>query len=161
MRFNLNARLISWVLVLVFLFLATNGLLLRYYYSQNPKNKKVYKKPSKLSANTDLKVGQIVQWRNEHLGYAEFRNGNLLIAQQVESFMKNLSEVQIRSYPILWIKAAQNSYAYSKVYLCNLKCIFRFTPSSNIVINSITKTPFANSKNLELKRLVCLKLLMY
>ena len=74
-----------WLLVILFTIVATSSILLGYFYYKSQRARLLKDRQLELSAISDLKVRQIVQWRNERLSDASLIGEN-------EPFVRKLSE---------------------------------------------------------------------
>ena len=75
----------------------------------------------KLTAIADLRVGQIVRWRNERLNHIEYIHTNPLFARLVKTFSENPDNTEKAQEIQSWIKALQLRGLFSEVYLFDAK----------------------------------------
>ncbi|MFA6100761.1 MAG: PAS domain S-box protein [Victivallaceae bacterium] len=75
----------------------------------------------KLGAIADLRVGQIVRWRNERLNHIEYIYNNPLFARQVKAFFENPDNAEKRQDIEAWMKSLQVRDLFAEVYILNAK----------------------------------------
>ncbi|MHB9139853.1 MAG: PAS domain-containing protein, partial [Victivallaceae bacterium] len=71
----------------------------------------------KLEAVAELRVGQIVRWRNERLNHIEYIYNNPLFGRLVKVFLENPDNTEKRQEVIAWMKSLQAHELFSEVYL--------------------------------------------
>ena len=125
MKSNLSLRSITWTLISVPFFLIVCIFIIGYYYYQFQKNNIINEAKNELTAVAELKVSQIVQWRNERADEGKFISENSFIIRQIESFFKKPDEKQTRSDLVAWMKSVKTSLDYSNVFLCDLNGIIK------------------------------------
>jgi PAS domain S-box-containing protein len=106
-----------WFLSGIFLFLILTIIGLGYYYFMTQREDLKQKKHEELSAIAELKVGQITQWREERFSDAKDIYENLIVARQVEAFIKAPGERRRREELFAWLKSLKDHYFYSDVCL--------------------------------------------
>jgi hypothetical protein len=107
----------QWFLSGIFLLLILTIIGLGYYYFMTQREDIKQKKHEELSAIAELKVGQITQWREERFSDAKDIYENLIVARQVEAFIKAPDERQRREELFAWLKSLKDRYFYSDVCL--------------------------------------------
>jgi PAS domain S-box-containing protein len=108
-------------LVLVFFLLAlcigSAGYL--YYKSQKEHFKKEIS--DELSAIADLKVNQIVSWRQERIDAALASCRNVFLASAVQQFLKSSDSPVLRQYILDWMKFRKETFGYKSILLVDAK----------------------------------------
>jgi PAS domain S-box-containing protein len=122
-----STALFPWILSSTFLLSILIILGLGYYYFSTQQEDIKRKKHEELSAIAGLKVGQITQWREERLSDAKDIYENLIIARQVEAFIKSPNEKQRREELFAWLKSLKDHYFYSDVCLMDSKGSIRLS----------------------------------
>lgn len=79
---------IPWYLVLIFAVLAMGISITGYLYYQNQEAFIRKEKQQELAAIIDLKIGQIISWRQEHLDYASTIMDDPFLALRVRDFLR-------------------------------------------------------------------------
>ncbi len=85
------------------------------------KNYIVQSEQDKLTAIADLRVTQIVWWRNERLNHIEQIYNNPLFARQVKSFLENPDNPEKKQDILAWIQSLQARKLFAEVYLLDAK----------------------------------------
>ena len=106
---------LTFIALLVIIILAGIGyfLLQRSYIVRHEQDK--------LAAIAELRVGQIVRWRNERLNHIEYIHTNPLFARLVKTFSENPDNTEKAQEIQSWIKALQLRGLFSEVYLFDAK----------------------------------------
>jgi len=76
----------------------------------------VYNRYYELSAIKTLKVNQIVEWRKERVGDANIMLKNLLLTNEIKSFLKQ-GDSNSRNNILTWFNLLKKSYAYEAIIL--------------------------------------------
>lgn len=104
-----------FVLLLVIIIFAGMG----YFLVQ--RNYIVKNEQDKLTAIAELRVGQIVRWRNERLNHIEYIYTNPLFARLVKTFFDNPGNTEKAQEIQSWMNALQLRGLFSEVYLFDAK----------------------------------------
>jgi PAS domain S-box-containing protein len=105
------------IFVMVFLGISLSGWL----YMKKQQEDETRRINQNLSAIADLKVQQIVNWRNERLGDANLVYKSNLIAETVESYLSNPYSPRERKHILDWMTVIQKSFSYKKITLYDNK----------------------------------------
>lgn len=87
-RKNLSGR-VAWILIVIFVLLSIVVWYLGTLYYQSQRDRIKTEKYSELSAIANLKVNEIITWRNERLNDGELISSNPLIRDEILSLLKN------------------------------------------------------------------------
>ena len=71
----------------------------------------------KLTAVAELRIGQIVRWRNERLNYIESIYSNPMFARAVKAFFDNPGNPERAQEIQVWMKSLQTRGLFSEIYL--------------------------------------------
>ena len=102
---------VIFVLLLIMIILAGMG----YFLAQ--RSYIVKSEQEKLTAVAELRVGQIVRWRNERLNHIEYIYNNPLFARLVKAFFENPENTEKKQEIQAWMNALQLRGLFSEVYL--------------------------------------------
>lgn len=117
---TLSTRFTS-ILFLVLIVLVVSIITAGYSYY------KVYEKINRteieqqLSSIASLKVNQIVQWRKERLGDAEFFYKNSEFSEQVKRYINNQNDSDAKERIQAWIRLVHLASSYNRISLHNMK----------------------------------------
>jgi len=125
MKSRLNFQSFPWMPIYVFLFLIMSILMVGYIHYETQKTKIIDGAKNELAIMVDLKVGEIVQWRNNCLADGKFISENQIFTRQVETFFKNPGKTQTRVDLIACIMSAQTALGFSNIILCDLDGVTR------------------------------------
>ena len=113
--------------VLVF-FLMTIGLVIAggaYFRSQVKQRRAEIE--LQLSANADLKVSELVNWRMERFGDAKLLYGNPLFADLVRRSLGNSRDAQARDQLQNWLRQVREIYGYAKISMMDAEDVARIS----------------------------------
>ncbi len=114
-------------LILIFLFLIISISIAAYSYYRFQQRRIIDEKQNELAAIVDLKIQQIIQWRNERLGDAGIIFENILIANQVRSFFQSPNELNRKNEVNSWLQSFLKHYGYSAALLLDTMGIVRLS----------------------------------
>lgn len=86
-------------------------------YFQLQRNYIVRYEQDKLATVAELRVDQIVRWRNERLNHVEYIYNNPLFARLVKAFFENPDSAERRQEILAWMKALQTRRLFTEIYL--------------------------------------------
>ncbi len=109
---SLNLLIIFFILII-----AVN--VLGYVYYENQKDHITKEKQNELLAISDLKVSQIVNWRNERLSDLSFISDNPLVISQLHQWLLNPGENRLREEILAWMKSLHRNFIYDRVIITN------------------------------------------
>ncbi|MDD3275624.1 MAG: ATP-binding protein [Kiritimatiellales bacterium] len=113
--------------ILIFLFLGTCiitiGILLYIRYERD------YRAEAgrQLIAISELKVGELIQYRKERLGDGNVFYKNLVFSRLVRRFFDQPEDTDARQQLELWLGKIQNYYQYSRVFLIDTQAVERLS----------------------------------
>lgn len=96
--------------------IALGGSYFRYQREQI-----VLEKRHELAAIADLKVAQIVRWRNERLNHIEYIYNNPLFCRQVKTFLDNPGDAENKATILAWLKSLQSLKLFDDIYLFDVR----------------------------------------
>jgi len=107
-------------LAIIFLLLSIGICISGYLYYE--KQKQHFKKEiqNELSAIADLKVKQIVNWRENRLGDAETIFNNPLIVPHIRQWLKS-GPYDIKQEILIWMRSLQEHYHYKSIIILDTK----------------------------------------
>ncbi len=89
--------LTPWLLIILFLIISVTSIILGFLYYRSQKKQLLSDKQLELSAIADLKVRQIVQWRNERNSDALFLGENTPFVRQLLQYLKDQENNDLRT----------------------------------------------------------------
>lgn len=124
---------IAGFLILSAIIFATGYL----YYRYEIKSYRV-KIDQELSAIADLKVKEIIQWREERIGDISVFNKNNLFSSLVQRYFEKPDDAETLEEIQMWLENVQKQYDYKRIFLMDANGIERLSiPSSSIPVASI------------------------
>ena len=91
-----------------------------------------------LSVVADLKVKQIMEWREERLGDVSIFYKNNLFSLLAQQYFKNPNDVNAKMQIQIWLQKMKEHYDYEEVFLMDVNGVERLSiPSSSIPFASI------------------------
>jgi PAS domain S-box-containing protein len=117
MATRLTPRKIPLHLVLVFLLLALGVAVSGYVYFKNQKDHLKKEETEKLLAVADLKVQQIVEWRNERKQDAEAIIANAALVRQLRQWLRNEGLHGVKDEILAWMYSLRGGYGYDSLFL--------------------------------------------
>lgn len=103
--------------VLVFVVLSAGIILSGYLYYSNYEKQFQSGVEEQLTSVGDLKVHELVRWRNERIGDARVLYENPVFSSLVQEFRDTPDNERIRDQVTTWLQNIQSNYHYSQVYL--------------------------------------------
>ena len=88
---------IPWLLIALFMAISVCSIILGYLYYMNQKKELLSDMQTELSAITDLKVSQIIQWKNERIAGALLLGDFSPFAEGVADYLKNREDNNLRA----------------------------------------------------------------
>jgi PAS domain S-box-containing protein len=108
---------IPYHLIIIFFILAAGIGVAGYLYYQNQKEYIKKDKQEDLAAIAELKVGQIVNWRQERMADAKNIFDNKLIIPPIQQFLKGSKSSVYKQDILNWLESIQKNYLYKNVIL--------------------------------------------
>ena len=106
-------------LLYIFLVLILVVNILGFIYFENQKNHIKKEKQNELMAIADLKVDQIVNWRNERLADLSSVLDNPLIISQLQRWLRDPKANRQREEILTWLKSLHDRSRYDRVIIVN------------------------------------------
>jgi len=107
---------IPWILITIFVMLSVIVWYLGTLYYNSQRDRIKIEKQSELSAIANLKVNEIVTWRNERLQDAQIITDNLLIKDGILSLIKNKNSKEKQKVD-KWLGSMLSLYDYESIVL--------------------------------------------
>ena len=113
---NRARKSIIWLVILfASFFVAMVAIGVWYYLAQEYQIKT--QKQNELSAVAELKVQDIVDWRNERFNDGLNITGNPLISQSVQAYLLDPQNAELKQQNISWLANIRSTYSYSTFFL--------------------------------------------
>ncbi|MCX6165058.1 MAG: PAS domain S-box protein [Ignavibacteriae bacterium] len=112
-RKNLSGR-VAWILIVIFVLLSIIVWYLGTLYYQSQRDRIKTEKYSELSAIANLKVNEIISWRNERLNDGESISSNPLIKDEILFLLKNRNE-KTKQNINKWLESILSLYDFESV----------------------------------------------
>ena len=109
------------LLILIFVVPAAGILAAGHFFYSNYANNYRTQVEHQLSAVADLKVTELVQWRNERLGDANQLCGNLAFSRLVQRYFEHPDDIDAQEQLRSWLTAFQVNYQYARVFLLDTR----------------------------------------
>ena len=114
-----EGRWISWYLLFIFIALTMGiGVIGSFYYKGQAKQLRDATN-DQLSAVADLKVKQIVAWRNERMGDATVILKNQIVLSFVRQYLDNPADPIFKEKLSSWMNLLREAYHYKTVILAD------------------------------------------
>ena len=121
---TLRASIPFW---LIFLLMAVGLIKVGgLYYDQDVKQNRATIE-RELSGIADLKVGELVKWREERLGDATVLYGNRAFADLVRRSLGSTRDAAAREQLYLWLQQIRQAYGYAEIHLINAQGVARLS----------------------------------
>ena len=104
-------------LITLFVLLATGIMASAYFYYRNYEKNYRMEVEHTLSSVAELKVNEIVQWRNERLSDAMVLHENSVFAQLARRVMNHPADADEAKHMRLWLSQLKSAYHYGNVIL--------------------------------------------
>lgn len=104
-------------LIVVFLFLVAGIISAGYFYHRKHEKQYLYEMERQLSAITDLKKGQLLNWREERLADASLFFHNIAFENLVKSIIKHPEDKQAHLEIKAWLNRLQSKRNYNRIFL--------------------------------------------
>jgi len=108
---------IPWHLILIFIVLSIGISVAGYFYYKDQKDYIKKEKQDELTAITDLKVKQIVNWRRERLGDAAVVSESPFIGHHARQFFENPQSTSLKQEILTWMTTLLKTYKYQNIVL--------------------------------------------
>lgn len=97
MKSHRQKPFIPWLLIVLFMVISVCSIILGYLYYMSQKKKLLGDMQTELSAITDQKVSQIIQWKNERIAGALLLGDFSPFAEVVADYLKNRDDNNLRT----------------------------------------------------------------
>ncbi|HNR34663.1 MAG TPA: PAS domain S-box protein [Candidatus Hydrogenedentes bacterium] len=142
---NEPVRRASFLLVMVFLGLIAGTIAAGHFYYQNYKSHFRAEIERELKSVAELKVSELVQYRNERLADGATFFGNKAFAGLVKSFFAEPENAMIASQLQSWLAKYQEHYQYDRVFLMDADCAERLSaPEASSPVSSAVRAGAAD-----------------
>ncbi len=132
-----------WLLIVLFIIVSASSILLGYFYYKSQKARLVKDKKLELSAIADLKVSQIVQWRNERLGDAILIGENTPFIKLLYEYLHSKDNAVLSPDIRSSLKSITRSTGYKNVLLIDSTGTVReFYPDHDTLMSDNLKQMF-------------------
>lgn len=122
-----NAYYTSNVLIVVFLLLAAGIISAGYFYHRKHEKHYLSEVERQLSTIADLKMGELLLWREERLADAGLFHNNIAFANLVKSFIKHPESKQARLEIDAWGIALKSKRNYNRIFLLDALAMNRWS----------------------------------
>ena len=111
----------AYVLLLIFILLAAGIVTGGYFAFRNYEHNYRTEIEHQLSAITDLKVDQLVQWRKERTGDGQIFYRNNVFSVLVKRYLQNANDHDAKARILEWVGQAQRAYGYDLMMLLDAR----------------------------------------
>ncbi|TAN36135.1 MAG: PAS domain S-box protein [Verrucomicrobia bacterium] len=129
MTVNDKQRRSIWAPLAVFAFIALASLGSAFFFFRRQQAEVRGKIYQQLTAIAELKVRQIVRWREERLGDAGLLVSDRQLIRSVQTFLGNPAEMQRRNDLLYWLRSVQRAEKYTHVLLVDAQGVVRLGDS--------------------------------
>jgi PAS domain S-box-containing protein len=117
----------SHILILFFIILTIGILAAGYFYYRNQEKHHLAVVESQLSAIADLKVRELVRWRNERLGDAAVYYKNDSFSGLVKRYLESPDDLDAKKSLRTWLSKVRAAYLYDRVFLLDAQGTLRMS----------------------------------
>jgi PAS domain S-box-containing protein len=130
-----------WPLIVLFFVISVSAILTGLLFYRSQKEHLLSTSIQELSAISDLRVRQIVQWRNERIADGTYLSQNVTLVRQFSKLMKNVNDRKLKDNLHSDLKALVENYDYRNALLIDRDCNARlFYPDTDTVIGDYLRT---------------------
>lgn len=122
-----SASRAGWMFLLVFLLLVSGIVTTGVFYYRHLEQQFRAKVEQQVSAIADLKVSELVQWRNERLGDANTLHDNPAFSTLAQRFLEKPEDTEARRLLQTWMSRIQTSLNYKQVVLTDTQSVIRLS----------------------------------
>jgi signal transduction histidine kinase len=117
MPLPLTSYKVPWLLILIFLVFVILISFVGLFNYEGQKKEIKNGKQHELLAIADLKVRQIINWRQERLADAETIHDNVLLGPQIQRLLQGPKETKERRNILAWMESFKKAYQYDDILL--------------------------------------------
>lgn len=121
MKANRKKLPLSWTLTGVFLIVSAIVIFLGIQFIHNQKENLLDDKKDELKTITDLKAGQIAQWRHERMGDAIIIQDINSLKDQISDFLKKTDNAREKTALLRWMSSIVRNYDYFSVAITDAR----------------------------------------
>jgi PAS domain S-box-containing protein len=142
-RKYLSGRFI-WILIVIFILLSVVVWYLGTLYYQSQRDRIKTEKQNELSAIANLKVNEIITWRNERLNDGELIKSNPFVKDEILSVLKNKNGITGQRFN-KWIESLLKLYDFESIIFTdkNENPVFYFPENDNGKKHILNKNLFS------------------
>lgn len=129
---DLGERFFSNALMVVFLFLVAGIISAGYFYHRKHEKQYLSEMERQLSAIADLKMGELLLWREERLADAELFFHNLAFEKLVKSVITHPEDEQAQLEIEAWLSRLQSKRNYNRIFLLDAQGNRRMSLPENL-----------------------------
>ena len=123
----------SWLFLLIFLLLAAGIVATGIFYYRSYKRQFRAETEQQLAAVTELKVGELVQWRQERLGDATILHNNPALTELARRFLASPADADAQRQLQAWLGKYQTQGPYDRVFLLDAQGGVRLSIPESLV----------------------------
>ena len=116
-KYDKKENQIPYALIILSVILVTGIIAAGFYNYNSYKKQHIEGIENQLSSISDLKVGELIQWRNERLGAAKIFYNNELFSSHVKRFFKDQKDFDAENKIHTWMEQIRKSNNYDGVFL--------------------------------------------
>jgi PAS domain S-box-containing protein len=118
-------RRAPYILITIFIILAAGIITAGYLYHQHYKENYRVEVERRLSAIAELKVNELVRWRNERLSDAGIFYKNAAFSALVQRLFETPDDVEAQGQIRTWLSQVQAAYEYDRIILLDAQGVER------------------------------------
>jgi PAS domain S-box-containing protein len=124
-------------LLILFFIIAFSAIIIGVIYYNYQKKNLLTEKQLELSAISYLKIRQITQWRIERIGDGKFLGGNLVLVRKFAEYIKNPSDLRLKTEIRQSLKSLTEDYDYKDALLItkNGNVLMAYPAEDNLIGN--------------------------
>jgi PAS domain S-box-containing protein len=124
-------------LIILFIVISAGSILIGEQYYNSRKKNLLETSMQGLSTITDLKVRQLIQWRQERIGDGTFLSRNISLFRQFSGYLKNLNDRKLHDDLLGDLEALTENFDYKNALFIDRKNIVRlFYPNHDTVVGN-------------------------
>ena len=108
---------------MIFIVFTVGLLFAGYFYYKDSEKQFKTDIEDQLTAISELKVNEIVHWRNERIGDGSFFNNNDVFSALVKRYLTDINDLDAKIRIQTWLKKSFSNYKYTDVQLIDTNCL--------------------------------------